>query len=101
LNVGCYLLDNHGYIIVSKNLQETGHFFGEVQGYVMATMVEEGIFKLIKIYDYQAVCFKGDEITSDAIPSRVVRRKRTLKPDRKLMPIFSDNIFWDGCLTGW
>jgi len=71
--VGCYLLDNHGYIIVSKNLQETGHFFGEVQGYVMSTMVEEGIFQKIKIYDYQAVCFKGDEITSDANPSRVVK----------------------------
>lgn len=74
--MACYLLDNHGYIIVSKNLQETGHFFGEVQGYVMSNMVEEGIFQKIKIYDYQAVCFKGDENTNDGNPSRVVRFKQ-------------------------
>ncbi|XP_059477991.1 voltage-dependent calcium channel subunit alpha-2/delta-3 isoform X4 [Neocloeon triangulifer] len=71
LNVACYLLDNHGYIIISKNLQETGHFFGEIQGYVMQTMIDEGIFQRIRIYDYQAVCFKGDGVTSDATPARV------------------------------
>jgi voltage-dependent calcium channel alpha-2/delta-3 len=60
--------------VISKNLPETGHFFGEVQGYVMQTMIEEGIYQKIKIYDYQAVCFKGDGITNDANPSRVVRK---------------------------
>lgn len=54
----------------------------------MATMVEEGIFQQIKIYDYQAVCFKGDDTVNDAISSRVVRHNNTQKPRRSKITHF-------------
>ncbi|KAJ4450539.1 hypothetical protein ANN_01966 [Periplaneta americana] len=56
----CYLLDNNGYIVVSESLRDTGKFFGEVQGSIMEMMVAEEIFKRIRMFDYQAVCFRED-----------------------------------------
>lgn len=54
------MLDNNGYIIVSDLLKDTGKFFGEVQGNIMEKMVEEGLYKKIRMFDYQAVCFRED-----------------------------------------
>lgn len=54
----CYVIDNNAYIILSRNVNHTGKFFGEYQGDVMLAMVEKGIFQTIDIYDYQALCPK-------------------------------------------
>ncbi|XP_021942456.1 voltage-dependent calcium channel subunit alpha-2/delta-3 isoform X2 [Zootermopsis nevadensis] len=62
----CYVLDNNGYIIVSESLRDTGKFFGEVQGNIMEMMVEEGLYKRIHMFDYQAVCFREDATKSKA-----------------------------------
>ncbi|KAK2575606.1 hypothetical protein KPH14_011311 [Odynerus spinipes] len=55
----CYLIDNNGYIIAAEDEVDAGKFFGEVRGPVMAGLVKEGIFEKIRVYDYQAVCFKS------------------------------------------
>ncbi|XP_014615597.1 PREDICTED: voltage-dependent calcium channel subunit alpha-2/delta-3, partial [Polistes canadensis] len=62
----CYLIDNNGYIIAAENECEAGKFFGEVRGPVMAGLVKEGIFEKIRMYDYQAVCFKRKATKNDA-----------------------------------
>jgi voltage-dependent calcium channel alpha-2/delta-3 len=54
------VLDNNGYIVVSESLKDTGKFFGEVQGNVMEIMVQEDLYKRIRVFDYQAVCFRED-----------------------------------------
>lgn len=49
-------------------MTDTGRFFGEVEGAVMETMVEERIFDRITIYDYQGLCknvTRGNETKSD------------------------------------
>ncbi|XP_050520547.1 voltage-dependent calcium channel subunit alpha-2/delta-3 isoform X2 [Daktulosphaira vitifoliae] len=56
----CYILDNNGYIIASENVQETGMFFGKVNGIIMKMMVADKVFKEIRIFDYQGVCFKRE-----------------------------------------
>lgn len=35
---------------------DTGRFFGEIEGKAMQKLVELDIFKIITVYDYQAVC---------------------------------------------
>ncbi|XP_033611024.1 voltage-dependent calcium channel subunit alpha-2/delta-3 isoform X2 [Cryptotermes secundus] len=62
----CYVLDNNGYIIVSESLKDTGKFFGEVQGNIMEMMVQEDLYKRIRVFDYQAVCFREDGIKNKA-----------------------------------
>lgn len=52
----CYVIDNNGYIILSNDSDDTGRFFGEVQGRAMQTLVDMQVFKAITVYDYQAVC---------------------------------------------
>ncbi|XP_038668707.1 voltage-dependent calcium channel subunit alpha-2/delta-3 isoform X5 [Scyliorhinus canicula] len=67
--INCYLIDNNGFILVSENYDETGTFFGEVEGAVMNKLLMMGSFKRqrnkdwdihmrlrITLYDYQAMC---------------------------------------------
>lgn len=58
--VDCFVLDNHGFVIVSEDLAHTGRFFGEIQGAIMRMLVREKLYRRITIYDYQAVCFRPD-----------------------------------------
>lgn len=53
----CFVLDNHGYVVVGPRLADTGKFFGEVRGWTMRRFLEDNIYKEVVIYDYQAVCF--------------------------------------------
>uniref|UniRef100_G1K855 Calcium voltage-gated channel auxiliary subunit alpha2delta 4 n=1 Tax=Anolis carolinensis TaxID=28377 RepID=G1K855_ANOCA len=55
-NLNCFLIDNNGFILVSKVLKQTGKFFGEVDGSVMTQLINMGMFKQVKMFDYQAMC---------------------------------------------
>ncbi|XP_050423837.1 voltage-dependent calcium channel subunit alpha-2/delta-3 isoform X2 [Adelges cooleyi] len=56
----CFILDNNGYVLASEHVKETGLFFGKINGVVMNMMVAEKIYKEIRIYDYQGVCFNRE-----------------------------------------
>ncbi|XP_055078648.1 voltage-dependent calcium channel subunit alpha-2/delta-4-like [Periophthalmus magnuspinnatus] len=55
-DLNCYLVDNNGFIVLSKERDEVGRFFGEVDGSVMASLLKMGMYKKISLYDYQAMC---------------------------------------------
>ncbi|XP_066590099.1 voltage-dependent calcium channel subunit alpha-2/delta-3 isoform X2 [Prorops nasuta] len=57
-NWACYLIDNNGYIIAAEDESDAGKFFGQVRGPIMSSLVQNGIYDKIRIFDYQAVCFK-------------------------------------------
>lgn len=57
---GCYVLDNNGYVVVSADKEETGKFFGDVHQWLMKRFVNDGLYKKVKIYNYQAVCEERD-----------------------------------------
>lgn len=71
--MNCYVVDNHGYIVLSPGLEETGKFFGEIRGDIMQRLIDDGIYKRIYVYDYQAVCFyeKGNMNTARSLQSFV------------------------------
>ncbi|OPJ80574.1 hypothetical protein AV530_010856 [Patagioenas fasciata monilis] len=54
--LNCFLIDNNGFILVSKRLAETGKFFGAVEGSVMTQLLNMGMFRRVTMYDYQAMC---------------------------------------------
>nr|XP_023957721.1 voltage-dependent calcium channel subunit alpha-2/delta-4 [Chrysemys picta bellii] len=55
-NLNCFLIDNNGFIFISKGSTETGKFFGEVDGSVMTQLLNMGMFRQVTMYDYQAMC---------------------------------------------
>ncbi|XP_034237810.1 voltage-dependent calcium channel subunit alpha-2/delta-3 isoform X4 [Thrips palmi] len=69
--VDCFVLDNHGFVVVSEELAHTGRFFGEIRGAIMEMLVRENMYRRITVYDYQAVCFRPDGQIS-AGPRRAV-----------------------------
>ncbi|XP_043254701.1 voltage-dependent calcium channel subunit alpha-2/delta-3 [Colletes gigas] len=64
-NWTCYLIDNNGYVIAAEDESDAGKFFGEIRGPIMTSLVKEGVFEKIRIFDYQAVCFKRTHTTND------------------------------------
>ncbi|KAL1247516.1 hypothetical protein QQF64_022892 [Cirrhinus molitorella] len=68
VDVNCYLVDNNGFILVSKERGDVGKFFGEVDGSVMAQLLKSGLFKRVTLYDYQAMCKNTHHHTSGARP---------------------------------
>ncbi|XP_062426243.1 voltage-dependent calcium channel subunit alpha-2/delta-4 [Rhea pennata] len=54
--LNCFLVDNNGFILISKRPAETGRFFGAVDGSVMTQLLNMGMFKRVTMYDYQAMC---------------------------------------------
>lgn len=52
------MLDDNGYVVVSKVEADTGYFFGEIRPDIMNLLVSEGIYKPTRMYDYQATCFE-------------------------------------------
>uniref|UniRef100_A0A8C1XGB0 Calcium channel, voltage-dependent, alpha 2/delta subunit 4b n=1 Tax=Cyprinus carpio TaxID=7962 RepID=A0A8C1XGB0_CYPCA len=68
IDVNCYLVDNNGFIMVSKEKGDVGKFFGEIDGSVMAQLLKSGLFKRVTLYDYQAMCKNAHHHTSGARP---------------------------------
>lgn len=52
----CYVLDNNGFTIISENTEHTGKFFGQIDGTIMDSLVQDRIYKKVAVYDYQGVC---------------------------------------------
>ncbi|XP_056272676.1 voltage-dependent calcium channel subunit alpha-2/delta-4-like isoform X2 [Pseudoliparis swirei] len=55
-DLNCFLVDNNGFVVLSKERSEVGRFFGEVDGSVMASLIKMGMFKKVSLFDYQAMC---------------------------------------------
>ncbi|XP_042609271.1 voltage-dependent calcium channel subunit alpha-2/delta-4-like [Cyprinus carpio] len=68
VDVNCYLIDNNGFTLVSKEKEDVGKFFGEIDGSVMAQLLKSGLFKRVTLYDYQAMCKNAHHHTSGARP---------------------------------
>ncbi|XP_073400236.1 voltage-dependent calcium channel subunit alpha-2/delta-4 isoform X4 [Dendrobates tinctorius] len=54
--LSCYLIDNNGFIILSRELEQTGEFLGEIDGSLMTQLLQMSIFREVTLYDYQAMC---------------------------------------------
>uniref|UniRef100_H3CQ56 Calcium voltage-gated channel auxiliary subunit alpha2delta 4 n=1 Tax=Tetraodon nigroviridis TaxID=99883 RepID=H3CQ56_TETNG len=55
-DLDCYVIDNHGFVLVSKQQNDVGRFLGEIDGSVMTTLIRMGMFKRVSLFDYQAMC---------------------------------------------
>ncbi|KAH3880377.1 hypothetical protein DPMN_004291, partial [Dreissena polymorpha] len=64
----CYLVDNQGYIVVSKTPKDqVGKFFGDVENSVMLQLLINGVFYGHEFTDYQALCdIKESQTESNA-----------------------------------
>ncbi|KAJ8008803.1 hypothetical protein DPEC_G00082220 [Dallia pectoralis] len=67
-DLACYVIDSNAFIIISKDRNDVGRFFGEVDGSVMSQLIRTGMFKRVSLYDYQAMCKMGGHFTSSARP---------------------------------
>ncbi|CAJ1054877.1 voltage-dependent calcium channel subunit alpha-2/delta-4 isoform X3 [Xyrichtys novacula] len=64
----CYVIDNNGFVLISKQRNDAGRFFGEVDGSVMTTLIRMGMFKRVSLFDYQAMCKMTTHSVSSARP---------------------------------
>uniref|UniRef100_A0A671U847 Calcium voltage-gated channel auxiliary subunit alpha2delta 4 n=1 Tax=Sparus aurata TaxID=8175 RepID=A0A671U847_SPAAU len=65
-DLNCFLVDNNGFIVLSKERNEVGRFFGEVDGSVMASLIKMGMYRKVSLFDYQAMCKNSHHHASSA-----------------------------------
>uniref|UniRef100_A0A8D8RY65 Voltage-dependent calcium channel subunit alpha-2/delta-3 n=1 Tax=Cacopsylla melanoneura TaxID=428564 RepID=A0A8D8RY65_9HEMI len=88
-DLDCYVLDNNGFIILSEKYEQTGLFFGQADGTIMDSLVQDGIYKRVPMDDYQGVCEDSKVNDSDAAAS--------LKPWQPVFWLFNwflGHLFW-------
>lgn len=66
----CYVIDGNSYILVSEIKWHIGRSFGEVEGAIMDALVSKNIFRRIRVFDYQGLCF--DTIQMNGTASRLL-----------------------------
>ncbi|XP_015587853.1 voltage-dependent calcium channel subunit alpha-2/delta-3 isoform X2 [Cephus cinctus] len=54
--IDCYLIDQNGYVVISEAHYDTGQFLGTLEGAIMNSMIHQGLYKAVELYDYQALC---------------------------------------------
>lgn len=93
-SVKCFVVDNNGYIVLSKEPNDIGVFFGEVEGSVMIKLMEQKVFKNMSIYDFQAMCKieENENSTSDGNALLTVRSYLSMQ-----YKISLNNIFFSIC----
>ncbi|XP_035824993.1 uncharacterized protein LOC101847814 [Aplysia californica] len=77
-NFHCYLVDNNGYILASNNPDGngTGLFLGQQDGRLMRALLEDKIFKMYQLTDYQSICqtmLTPDQESSSSFPMNPLR----------------------------
>lgn len=60
----CYLLDDNGFVLVSENSEHTGRFFGQIDGTIMDSLVQDRIYRRVGLMDYQGLCSDRDSSTA-------------------------------------
>lgn len=59
-DLDCYLLDNNGFVILSENSIHTGKFFGQIDGTIMDSLVQDRIYRRVGLFDHQGICSGRD-----------------------------------------
>ena len=68
------MVDNNGFIVISEQRENTGKFFGEVDGTIFESLIQHEIFRPIQIYDYQAICLEmADDGSAASMLFTVIR----------------------------
>ncbi|KAG8235605.1 hypothetical protein J437_LFUL014649, partial [Ladona fulva] len=52
----CYVLDSNGFVILSEEASHTGKFFGEIDGTIMDSLVQDRIYRKVGVWDHQGAC---------------------------------------------
>lgn len=56
MDVYCYLIDNNGFIVIHDEFKHVGKFIGHVDGDVLNELVNNGAYRRVRMFDYQAIC---------------------------------------------
>ncbi|CAH0560861.1 unnamed protein product [Brassicogethes aeneus] len=54
----CFILDNNAYIVLSDEIEYTGRYIGDIRADIMYHLIQDGVFKDTRMFDYQAICQK-------------------------------------------
>ena len=81
-SIDCYLLDDSGFVVASKRREETGKFFGDVDGTVMYALVNHSVYHKVRMFDYQGVCLDVVSTGSSAWTLLTVSRTTLMTDNR-------------------
>ncbi|KAG5877947.1 hypothetical protein JTB14_001177 [Gonioctena quinquepunctata] len=71
----CYILDNNAYVVLSDEPEYIGRYIGDIRPDILKDLVEDGVYIVTRMFDYQAICQKEPP---EPVPEteRVLNRKK-------------------------
>ncbi|XP_026759265.2 voltage-dependent calcium channel subunit alpha-2/delta-4 [Galleria mellonella] len=58
-NYDCYVIDSSGYVVLSRQKEQIGQFFGVIDSntrHVLQSFIDKSIFEHVEVFNYQALC---------------------------------------------
>lgn len=59
--------------MISEKTEDTGRFFGQIDGTIMDSLVQDRIYVKVPVYDYQGACSKSKSYFNGAANKLGVR----------------------------
>ncbi|KAK9873044.1 hypothetical protein WA026_020780 [Henosepilachna vigintioctopunctata] len=86
--LSCFILDNNAYIVLSDNREHTGRYIGDLRPDVMYHLVNNGVYKHTRMFDYQGICYNEPR---EENPEKKKKKKRKKNAAARL-PTFLGNL---------
>nr|CAB3227405.1 voltage-dependent calcium channel subunit alpha-2/delta-3-like [Phallusia mammillata] len=56
----CFLIDENGIVMLSRQQEHLGKFFGALNGHVMRDLIDAGVFRKLDLFEHGAMCFRPE-----------------------------------------
>lgn len=56
--INCVLIDNNGWVVVSRDHDHVGRFLGEVDYNLFTSLLDMNVYRPVRMYDFQAICIE-------------------------------------------
>ncbi|XP_063710597.1 voltage-dependent calcium channel subunit alpha-2/delta-3-like isoform X2 [Symsagittifera roscoffensis] len=91
--IDCYLLDHHGFVVMSENKAHVSKFFGAVDGNAMLSLVNHTLYNRMVLKDMQGMCVSEKVEKKTKSASNTLHSRQSFAANQVLSNVFGVSSF--------